>query len=160
MFYGLRNVVWVMLVCSGSDCPAVRLKGADMAITSAPVDPARFSGLMFMSCEPKLDRDTGAQHTTKDGSARKWVVSVAATKPANWDATQMEKDVLSVTVTSADDPADGLVMGTPVTFDDFSVGVMAPEARGEGENMKIRGGRLFWSANGVRSLVASGRSRD
>jgi hypothetical protein len=121
-------------------------------ITSAPVDPARFSGLMFMSCEPKVDRDTGVQHTTKDGSARKWTVTVAATKPATYDPARMENDVLAVTVTSPDDPADGLVMGTPVTFTDFSVGVMAPEA---GEGGKIRGGRLFWSANGVRALVAS-----
>jgi hypothetical protein len=121
-------------------------------ITSAPVDPARFSGLMFMSCEPKVDRDTGAQHTTKDGSARKWTVTVAATKPATYDPTRQENDVLSVTVTSVDDPADGLVMGTPVTFTDFSVGVMAPEA---GEGGKIRGGRLFWSASGVRPLVGA-----
>jgi hypothetical protein len=123
-----------------------------MAITSAPVDPARFSGLMFMSCAPKLDPETQIQHTTKDGSSRKWTVTVAATKPATYDPTRQENDVLAVTVTSVDDPADGLVMGTPVTFTDFSVGVMAPEA---GEGGKIRGGRLFWSANGVRALVAS-----
>jgi hypothetical protein len=108
---------------------------------------------MFMSCEPKVDRDTGVQHTTKDGSARKWTVTVAATKPATYDPARMENDVLAVTVTSPDDPAEGLVMGTPVTFTDFSVGVMAPEANQE--TGKIRGGRLFWSANGVRALVAS-----
>lgn len=121
-----------------------------MAITSAPVDPARFTGLMYMGCEPKLDRETGLQHTTKDGFAKKWTVTVAATKPTSYDPTRQESDVLAITVTSELDPGTDLVMGTPVTLDDFSVGVMAPEA---GDNGKIRGGRLFWSASGVRAKV-------
>lgn len=126
-----------------------------MPITSAPVDPARFTALLFMACEPKLDRETGSQHTTKDGSSRKWTVVVAATKPASYDRDRLESDTLSVTVTSVDDPAEGLPMGVPVTLTDFSVGVMAPEA---GEGGKIRGGRLFWSATGVRALAAVGKS--
>lgn len=118
-----------------------------MSFTSAPVDPARFTGIMFMGSEAKLDRDTGNQHTTKDGSSRKWVVRVAASKPTTWDPSQTESDVLQVTVTSNEDPGSGLVMGIPVTFTDFAVGVMAPES---GDNGKIRGGRLFWSASGVQ----------
>lgn len=104
-----------------------------------------------MGSAPKLDRDTQIQHTTRDGSARKWTVQVAATKPTNWDPTQMESDVLQVTVTAVDDPGAGLVMGTPVTFTEFAVGVMAPEA---GDGGKIRGGRLFWSASGVQRTRA------
>jgi hypothetical protein len=119
-------------------------------INSAPVDPARFTALIFMGCEPKLDRETGIQHTTKDGLSKKWAVLVAAAKPASYDADRTESDTLQVTVTSPDDPATGLTMGMPVTLDDFSVGVMAPEA---GEGGKIRGGRLFWSASSVRALV-------
>ena len=120
-----------------------------MPFTSAPVDPARFSGIMFMGCEPKLDRDTGNQHTDKAGTSRKWTVRVAATKPTTWDASQTEADVLQVTVTSPEDPGSNVPMGTPVTFTDFAVGVMAPES---GDNGKIRGGRLFWSATGVRPV--------
>jgi hypothetical protein len=119
-------------------------------ITSAPVDPARFTSLLFMACQPKIDRDTQIQHTTKDGSSRKWTVVVAAIKPASYDPAQLENGTLNVTVTSVDNPADGMAPGTPVTFVDFTTGVMKPEA---GEGGKIRGGSLFWSATGIRALV-------
>lgn len=121
-----------------------------MPITSAPVDPARFTALIFMGCEPKLDRDTGNQHTSKDGMYRKWTVVVAASKPASWDPARAETDTLQVTVTSAEEPANGLVMGTPVTFTDFTTGVMSPEA--DAESGKIRGGKLYWQATGVRPV--------
>lgn len=125
-----------------------------VTFTSAPVDPARFTALVFMGCEPKIDRETGVQHTTKDGFSRKWTVNVSAAKPSPYDSARTEVDALAITVTSEVDPAEGLAMGTPVTLDGFACGVMAPEA---GEGGKIRGGRLFWSASGVRAQVLSGK---
>jgi hypothetical protein len=125
-----------------------------VTFTSAPVDLARFTALVFMGGEPKLDRETGIQQTTKDGFAKKWTVRISAAKPSPYDSARTEVDTLLVTVTSEVDPADGLALGTPVTLDGFTVGVMAPEA---GEGGKIRGGRLFWSATGVRAKLSAGK---
>src|SRR6516225_4698543 len=44
-----------------------------MAINSAPVDQAAFTRLMLVEIEPKADRDTGVQFTSKDGSERRLV---------------------------------------------------------------------------------------
>jgi hypothetical protein len=147
----VSSVPWRLRQQAG---PQTRKAAMAVTFTSAPVDPARFTALVFMGCEPKLDRETGQQHTTKDGFSRKWTVNISAAKPSPYDSARTEVDALAVTVTSEVDPADGLVMGTPVTLDGFTVGVMAPEA---GEGGKIRGGRLFWSATGVRAKVPAGK---
>jgi hypothetical protein len=60
--------------------------------------------------------------------------------------------VLSVTVTCADDPTGQVAEGDQVYFDNLTVGVMPPEA---GEGGRIRGGKLFWQATGVRSRIAA-----
>lgn len=121
-------------------------------LTNAPVDPRRFAALIFMGCEAKLDRETGIQHTSKDGSAAKWTVQIAASKPSQFDPSKMDGDVLAVTVTSAGHPAPDVPVGAMVTLEDFTVGVMPPESR---EGGKISGGRLFWSATGVRVLTGA-----
>lgn len=133
-----------------------------MAITNAPVDQARFTTILFMGCEPKMKatfdpvtnkrQTTGEQDTSKDGLYRKWTVQAAVSKPSTFDPSRTDSEVLAVTVTSAEDPAEGLMPGTPILFENFVTGVMAPEA---GDNGKIRGGKLFWQASGVRAMVGS-----
>lgn|SRR5215472_399246 len=110
---------------------------------------------MLVQIEPKADRETGIQYTSKDGTERKWTVQVVASLPSRFDANRTDSEVLSVTVTSAEDPRDHIMEGEPVIFDGFTVGVMPPE-KGEGD--RIRGGKLFWQASGVRSRVASAKS--
>jgi hypothetical protein len=56
--------------------------------------------------------------------------------------------VLQVTVTAELDPSLEVSEGDPVEFDGLTVGVMSPEM---GENDRIRGGKLFWSASGVKA---------
>lgn len=124
-----------------------------MPINSAPVDQAAFTRLMLITAEPKTDRETGAQSTTKDGSELKWSVQVVVSMPSRFDSTRTDSEVLTVTVTSAADPRDQVTEGDQVFFDGLTVGVMAPEA---GEGGRIRGGKLFWSASGVRSRSAAG----
>ena len=110
---------------------------------------------MLVTIEPKADRETGVQFTSKDGTERKWTVQVVASLPSRWDAGRTESEVLPVTVTCADDPTARVSEGDQVVFDGLTVGVMPPEA---GEGGRIRGGRLFWQASGVRSRVTSSKS--
>lgn len=126
-----------------------------MPINSAPVDQAAFTRLMLVSIEPKTDRDTGVQFTSKDGSERKWTVSAVVSMPSRFDPARTDSDVLAVTVTSAADPADHVAEGDSILFDNLTVGVMAPE---HGDGGRIRGGKLFWQASGVRARVMSGKS--
>ena len=121
-----------------------------VAIQNVPVDQAAFVKFMIVSVEPKADRDTGVQYTSKDGTEKKWTVQVVAQLPSRWDSGRTESEVLSVTVTCPEDPALAVEEGDKVTFDHLTVGVMAPE-RGEGD--RIRGGKLFYGATGVRSKV-------
>jgi hypothetical protein len=118
-------------------------------IQNVPVDQAAFTKFMLISVEPKADRDTGVQFTSKDGLERKWNVQVVAQLPSRWDAGRTESDVLAVTVTCAEDPSLQVEEGDKVTFDNLTVGVMAPEANQD--TGRIRGGKLFWGATGVRS---------
>ena len=118
-----------------------------MPISAAPVDQAAFTRLMLVSIEPKNDRETGVQYTNRDGSEKKWTVSVVASMPSRFDPARTDSEVLAVTVTTAAD-LSGISEGELVTFDGLAVGVMPPE---KGENDRIRGGKLFWYAAGVRS---------
>jgi hypothetical protein len=121
-------------------------------INSAPVDQSAFTRVLFVGSEPRTDRDTGEQFTTKDGGL-KWTVQAVMSMPSRWDSARTDSEVLSVTVTCADDPAAYVGEGQPVLFDNLTVGVMKPEA---GENGRIRGGQLFWQASGVRARVPAG----
>jgi hypothetical protein len=110
---------------------------------------------MLVEIAPKADRETGVQFTTKDGTERKWTAQVVASLPSRWEAGRTDSEVLSVTVTCADDPTAMVAEGDMVVFDNLTVGVMPPEA---GEGGRIRGGKLFWQATGIRSKVLSGKS--
>src|SRR5258708_15206578 len=96
---------------------------------------------MVVSMEPKSDRETGVQFTNKEGTEKKWTVQVVASLPSRWDAGRTESEVLSVTVTCADDPNQHAAEGEPAVFRDLTVGVMPPEHIGESN--RIRGGKLF-----------------
>lgn len=130
-------------------------KGHIVPIQSVPVDQGQFTRMMLVSITPKTDRDTGAQYMTKDGLQRKWTAEVVASLASRFDAARSDTEVLAVTVTSADDPRDVVQEGDPVLFEGLSVGVMAPEKT---ENDRIKGGKLFWTATGVRSRVPVSKS--
>lgn len=124
-----------------------------MPIQNVPVDQSAFTKLMVTEVVPRTDQDTGVQLTNKDGDQRKWTVQVVASLPSRWDANRNDSDLLNVTVTCASDPT--AAVGQLVVFDDLTVGAMAPEKT---ESGRIRGGRLFYSATGVRPAVPA-RSR-
>jgi hypothetical protein len=116
----------------------------------APVDQGAYTRMMLVTIEPKTDRDTGVQYTSKDGSERKWTAQVVASLPSRWDAGRSDSDVLSVTVTCSDDPTGLVHEGDPVEFKDLTVSAMPPEM---GDTGRIRGGKPFYQANGIRSKV-------
>lgn len=121
--------------------------------TSAPVDQAAFTKLMLVQIEPKIDRNTGAQFTSRDGSELKFTVQVVASMPSRFDPNRTDSDLLNVTVTCAGDPRDSVSEGDQVVFDGLTAGVMPPEQ--DADSGRIRGGKLFWTASGVRSRVAA-----
>ena len=113
---------------------------------------------MLVTVEPRTDRETGVQYTSQDGSERKWTVQVVASLPSRWDSGRTDSEVLSVTVTCADDPTGHVAEGDQVEFKDLTVGVMPPERNQD--TGRIRGGKLFWQASGVRSkAVAAHRAK-
>jgi hypothetical protein len=118
-------------------------------IQNVPVDQAAFIKFMLVSVEPRTDRDTGVQFTSKDGTERKWTVQVVAQLPSRWESGRTESEVLSVTVTCAEDPSAQVMEGDKVWFDGLTVGVMPPEKNED--TGRIRGGKLFWGATGVRA---------
>jgi hypothetical protein len=124
-----------------------------MPLNSRPVDQAAFTRVMLVSIEPRLDRETGVQFTSKDGTERKWTVQVVASLPSRWDAGRTDSEVLSVTVTCKEDPTQQIAEGDQVQFANWTVGVMDPV---QGESGRIRGGKLFDQATGVRP--AGGKS--
>lgn len=130
-------------------------EGQEMPINSVPVDQAAFVKLMVVSIEPRTDRDTGVQLTNRDGTEKKWTVQVVAQLPSRWDSGRTDSEVLSVTVTCAEDPSAQVMEGEKVAFTDLTVGVMPPE---KGENDRIRGGKLFWQATGVRAASLAGKA--
>jgi hypothetical protein len=108
---------------------------------------------MLIQIEPRTDRETGVQLTSKDGTERKWTVQVVASTPSRFDANRTDNEVLTVTVTCADDPAGKVAEGDQVEFANWTVGVMDPELNTAG---RIRGGRLFDQATGIRTRVPAG----
>jgi hypothetical protein len=110
---------------------------------------------MLVEIAPKADRETGVQFTSKDGTERKWTAQVVASMPSRWEAGRTDSEVLSVTVTCADDPVGKVAEGDQVWFTGLTVGVMPPE---QGESGRIRGGKLFWQATGIQSRTAGSKS--
>jgi hypothetical protein len=125
---------------------------------SVPVDQSAFSKVMVLSVEPRMafvfDQetrkrvDTGVQATSPDGLERKWTVQAVVQMPSRFDS-RTQSEIVSVTVTCADDPSAQVMEGERVWFDNLTVGVMDPEK--DKETGKVTGGRLFWGATGVRA---------
>jgi len=125
-------------------------------INSVPVDQTAFAKCMIVAIEPKNDRETGIQFTDRDGTKRKWSAQVVISMPSRWEAGKTESEVVAVTLTIADDPTGLVKDGDAVWFDGLSVGVMNPE---QGDNGRIRGGRLFWQASGIHVRQSAGAGK-
>jgi hypothetical protein len=97
-----------------------------------------------ISTGPKLKFGTDVQDVNSDGEAR-WVVQAAVSYTPQYG--RQEAEVISVTLVGAD--PSSITPGTVIEFQGLTAGVSAPEKRDSG---RVVGGKLFWSATGVRPL--------
>jgi hypothetical protein len=100
---------------------------------------------------PRLKFGSTEQDVSRDGE-KKWTVQAAVTYVAEYGMKPVA-EIIEVTVTGGDNPAEILTPGTTVEFNRLRVGVSAPEKR---DNGRVVGGKLYWMATGVRP--ASGKS--
>jgi hypothetical protein len=109
-----------------------------------------FAAALLMSTAPKPKFGEDRQDVAADGQP-KWLAEVAVTFTAA-NGMKPISEVLTVTVTGAD-PGKSVQVGSPVIFDGLRVGVNPPEKR---DNGTIRGGRLWYSAAGIRPAPKRG----
>jgi hypothetical protein len=107
---------------------------------------------LVMSAGPKLKFGTDTQDVTRNGE-RKWSVQVAVSYFADY-GMRAQAEVIEVGLVGGKAPE--VEPGMPVQFDRLRCGVSAPEKTDEG---RVRGGRLYWSADAVRPFNGSGNGR-
>lgn len=117
------------------------------------VDPATFASAIMMATAPKLVFQSDQQDVTRAGE-RKWTAQVAVSYAPDSGGMTSPAEVLSVSV-AGEDPGITCPPGTAVQFDQLRAGLNPPEKR---DNGTIRGGRLWYSAAGIRPAVASYRA--
>lgn len=116
---------------------------------------ATFTSAMLVSAMPKETFGAnGQQETAKDGTP-KWVVEAAVTFTPTIPGMKPLSELISVTITDRTMPGQGLNPGTPIVFDGFRVGLNPAELKNE----RLRGGKLWYSATGIRSLVPAQSTR-
>ena len=109
---------------------------------------------LVMSVGPKLKFGTDQQDVNTRTGERKWSVQVAVSYVPEYGRSVAE--VIEVGLLGAD-PSGSIQPGMPVQFDRLRVGFSAPEINGE--SGRIRGGKPFWSADGVRPFSGNGNGR-
>lgn len=117
-----------------------------------------FEAALLMASAPKtkFGSNTGEVATNAQGLTV-YAVSVAVTYlPGPTGRTAAE--VISVSIPSAQDPAKDIPPGSPVMFDSLRCGVTEPEVRDGGRG--IRGGKIWFSANGIRPALNGQRKND
>lgn len=113
---------------------------------------ATFTSAVLISVgpKPKFGGAVNQQETSADGTP-KWVAEVAVTFTPTVAGMRAQSELITITVTDRQQPALGLNPGTPVFPDGLRVGLNPPELRDE----KLRGGKLWYTATGLRSLASS-----
>jgi len=110
--------------------------------------------LMSSAPKPKFGASTGEISTNAAGVPQ-YALSVAVTYLPGPSGRKVS-EVISVTVAAQQDPAKDIPAGSPIVFDGLRCGVTEPEARESGKG--IRGGKIWFSANGIRSAAGGLRS--
>lgn len=119
-----------------------------MPAGSFTVDTTKtFAVALFMGSGPKMRYQSTEQDVSASGE-RKWEIQVACTWFPEYGMAPAS-DVIRVTLLGGTDPAAGLMPGAAVEFDDFKVGISAPERTEKG----VRGGRPYYGASAVRAAV-------
>jgi hypothetical protein len=109
-----------------------------------------FSAMILMSIAEKMKFGTDVPEVSAAGE-RKYTAEIAVTyHPEN--GMKPVSEVISVTITGGDHGAIlGIPPGSVVGVDRLRCGVSAPEKT---ESGRVRGGRLYWMAAGIRPVQA------
>jgi len=121
------------------------------------VDLATFASAITMGTAPK---DVFGQPGTQDRTAAglpKWSAAVAVSYAPDANGMTAPAEVLTVSIASNEDPGTSCLPGTAVTFDQLRAGLNPPEKR---DNGTIRGGRLWYSAAGIRPAQSWSKKSD
>ena len=118
------------------------------------IDPARtFSTMILMSSGPRLKFGSATEQEVSAAGEKKWTADVAVTHHPAAPGMRAISEVISVVITGPpSDPGASIPQGSPVEFPDLRLGIMAPE---QGETGRIRGGKPYFMASGIRA--ANGR---
>jgi hypothetical protein len=114
------------------------------------VDPATFTSAIVMATAPKNVFGSDRQDVTAGGE-KKWQAQVAVSYAPDQYGIVSPAEVLPVSI-AGEDPGVACPPGTPVTFDGLRAGVSSPEQRErkDGNGMRVVGGKLFYSAKGIK----------
>jgi hypothetical protein len=116
------------------------------------VDQAQtFAAQLLMSSGRKVKYGTQGEVATNAAGVPQWTCEVAVTYRTR-NGERAVSEVLTVTITGAADPFHGIQPGAPVMFDGLRAGLSAPESTDSG---RIRGGRLWWQADGLHAVNGS-----
>jgi hypothetical protein len=120
------------------------------------VDPATFASAIVMATAPKeVFGQPGNQDVNAQGE-KKWTAQVAVSYAPDQNSMTAPAEVLNVSV-AGEDPGVACPPGTPVSFDRLRAGLNPPEKR---DNGTIRGGRLWYSAAGIRPVQSWSKKSD
>jgi len=108
---------------------------------------------IVMAVSPKLEFNSDSQQVTRDGE-KKWTVQAAVSYIPQYGMKAVA-EVIEITLVG-EQPS--ISPGTSVEFNKLQVGVSAAEQRErkDGPGTRVVGGKLYWSAAGVRPAGASG----
>jgi hypothetical protein len=120
-------------------------------ISNFKIDQAgTFAGLVFLSCDPKLEYQKTTQETTKDGTP-KWEVQILGAFRDGFGKTNNE--VVKVGIAAHHNPGDGIAAFSPVQLVDFEVGVMERTKKDQNGQEKVIGVSVWFRASKLRSLA-------
>jgi hypothetical protein len=118
---------------------------------------ASFQVCIFMAGGPKAEFGNPDRQATDANGIPKWEVACSVMEPPVMAGRRPNLEPLTVTITSDIDPTENLVQGQPVVFDTLRVGATAPEAsQGDDGRARVRGGKFYYSAQGVRAAAPVG----
>lgn len=109
-----------------------------------------FATMILMGVAVRMKFGTEVPEVSATGE-RKYTAELAVTYHAEHGMKPVS-EVISVTITGGDHGAIlGIAPGSVVGLDRLRCGVSAPEKRDDG---RVRGGRLYWMATGIRPAQA------
>ena len=117
---------------------------------------ATFTTCMLVNAGPKPKFGAADQQETNAQGTPKWLLEVAVTFAPGAPGMPAISELISVTVTAPHNPVEGVPAGTPITFDSLRAGLNVPE---HGQNGRIKGGKLWYTAIGIRPVMASSGRR-